>query len=245
MKARVPVYMVMVLAGLMIVSACKKEKAPTAIDETINPVTPGYTHAGLGEYSGVPSGTFIILPENISIVGQIRGGMQKGNGTLVKGKPGGAPYMMFDEKDTYLPVGTGTYVNLFVTFKNNGASPAHFTLPAGLIFCDDTTGVGDTTSIPQHGFLLKNEIIDIAGGAEASFQLKTYCLNSHGTPSNYGIVYNFGPVTNYPGLVEIVSIMKSKQEPVGHEGEIQGIIWNVTNGNGLTAQDRATLNALP
>lgn len=224
--------------------SCKKEKsAPESIPQPLRYVYGIGTSAGLGSNPGLPSGTQFHLPSYVKIIGEIRGGL---------------PGQKFANKQTYsglFPInesvkswvdyGTGTYVNLYVAFYNTLATPATLTLPGGLIFID-STDVNDSLPIYQKGLILQDVNIALPAQDTAFACLRAYCLNLHGSPSNYSAVYFIGPVTNNAELNQIVTIMHPKQYPFGEESNIQSIIWHVTDDSlTLTTTEIQYLNSLP
>jgi hypothetical protein len=54
-----------------------------------------------------------------------------------------------------------------------------------------------------------------------------------------------GPVTDDPQLVELTNLVKDKNlRDVLDDGVLQKAVWNVTDGQGLTAEDRAAISRL-
>ncbi len=233
----------LLVAITVVFTACKKESTTPASTGTPTPVSPAYSHVGLGDSNGVPSGTFISLPSYISVVGNIVAAAPGGKSGSVPFKPYATNNYIASDKGEYAPLGAGI-IGINIAFKNSLNSPTSFTLPAGLLFIDDTISTDDTTRIPQHCFMLKNVQVNLGAGETVKVQVLTYCSNHHFS-SPFGLNYQFGPVSNYPGLVELTSIMKDKQHPVGQEWRMQTCVWDITNESGLTTDDRAFLNSLP
>lgn len=236
-------FFALMLVCAVIFASCKKETVTPADTKTPTPVNPAYSHSGLGDNNGVPTGTFINLPSYISVVGNIVAAAPGGKSGKVPFKPNATNNYVASDKGEYTPLGAGI-IGINIAFKNNLNTPTSFTLPAGLLFIDDTISTDDTTRIPQHCFMLKNVQVDLGAGETVKVQVLTYCSNHHFS-SPFGLNYQFGPVSNYPGLVELCNIMKSKQHPVGQESRMQTCVWNITNEGGLTTDDRTFLNSLP
>ena len=229
-----------VLALFVVMSSCKKESAPANDDQSpIVGTTP--TTTGLGANSGFPTGLDFKLPQNIKIIGSIRGGLPYGK---VVSKDYTGPFPYTNNPKSWIDYGTGTYVNLYIKLYNTSTMPYTLTLPGGLIFCDSLDAHGFGTY--QKGLILQDVSIPCLPLDTAFACIRAYCLNHTLAPSSYSAVYYIGPITNNQDLNQIVTIMHPKQYPVGQEYDIQNIVWNVTDyGLTLTATEIAYLNSLP
>lgn len=228
---------------LIIFNACNKDNE-TAPAKPGNPVPTGNYLAGLGTTPGFPSGRPFILPEHVSIIGEIRGGAMYKNTNIDKNKyTGPFPYDLIPK--SWISYGTGTFVHLYIKFFNALPTPSNIIIPGGLIFID-SLDVNTHTGVYQKGFILQNIDIPLAAMDTTFAILEAYCLNHNLAPSSYNAVYFLGPITNNPDLDSIVTIMAPKQYPFGEEYSIQQIIWNVTDyGQNLTASEVQYLNSLP
>lgn len=223
----------------VVLFSCKKEQPDVIVppdNTTVN------TQAGLGSVPGIPTGMFYSLPENIQVVGDIRGGIM--GKEMYQDKTFKGPFV-FDYKANWISYGTGTYVNLYLTLFNSSITNTVVSFPGGLIFVDSldaNTHLGQY----QKGLILQNVNVIVNAQDSAFVHLRSYCLNAHLMPSNYDAVYYFGPITNNAQLNTVIGIMSTKQQPVGEEYNIQSIIWNVTdNGLTLTSAELSYLNGLP
>ena len=236
--------LILAIATVAIFTACKKESITPTVSDKLTPAVVAYSHSGLGDNcNSVPTGTHIQLPSHISIVGQIVAAAPGSKSGLYLFKSAAATPYILKDKGEFTPVGAGD-IGINITFNNSSSNGISFTLPGGLLFIDDTITQDDTTRIPpQHCLLLKDVQVTVPAGGTTKIQVLTFCANHHNS-SPYGITYTFGPVSNYPGLVELVGIMKNKQYPVTNVGGVQTCVWDITNENGLTAADRSFLSTL-
>jgi len=231
------------IATMALVFSCKKEKEPVPTPNP-NPTPTVNYNTGLGNTPGYPTGTPFVLPSHVEIIGEIRGGIPNKSNYIDKLTYTGS-FPINTIPKNWISHGTGTYVDLYITFFNTLGTNATLTLPGGLIFCD-TLDTDTTNGYYQRGLILQPVHIFLPALDTAFAHLRAYCLNMSLSPSNYNAVYYIGPVTNNPQLNQMVTIMNPKQYPFGEEGTLQSIIWNITdNGQTLTTQDIQYLNSLP
>ncbi len=107
-----------------------------------------------------------------------------------------------------------------------------------MIFVDPTGG-------SQNGFILQDVYIPLGAYDTAYSFVKAYCLNAERHISYDTTIYNASVVTDNSQLQEVINILKSKQIPIGYEGDIQTALWHISDYYGLTEEDRNTLNSLP
>jgi len=210
-------------------TSCTKDKVQDEVEEPVL-----YSLNGLGNNSGEPTGEEFELPTFVKIIGEIRGGEMPGAKTNIdKSIP--APQL---KDGIFTAYGTGTYVHVYMGFLNTLGADIVLNIPGGLMFQDNTR-------YTQHGVILQDAHIPIGANDTVYVKLEAYCLNKEITGGgNYNTIYEMGPVTNYPDLVQIIDILKTKQLPIGNEYSIQTIIWNVTDGTGITEADIDYLNSL-
>jgi hypothetical protein len=228
------------LAAIIIFSvSCKKENDTP--DPTPQQVVQNMT--GLGDNSGLPTGTQYVLPSFVSLIGDIRGGIysEKSNRNVDKK----VPYTKVanygaksPEEEIFTTFGTGTYVDLYIKFFCTLDHDTTFNILGGLIFVD-------TTGNYQSGFVLQTISIPLVSMDTTFALVRAYCLNLSRHSSDYDAVFKFGPVTNNASLMEVVNVMKIKQPPVGNESGVQDIIWNISDFDGITNENRTFLNSLP
>ncbi|MDD3875702.1 MAG: hypothetical protein PHT69_03720 [Bacteroidales bacterium] len=223
--------------------SCKKDTDQTPAPKPKPNPTINY-NAGLGNTPGYPSGIQYELPSYVEIIGEIRGGTPNKANYIDKDTYQG-PFPTGLVPKSWISYGTGTYVDLYITFFNTLGTNATLTLPGGLIFCD-TLDTDSTNGMYQRGLILQPVNIFLPALDTAFAHLRAYCLNHNLAPSNYNSVYYIGPVTNNPELNQMVTIMNPKQYPFGEEYSLQTIIWNITDyAQTLTSQEIQYLNSLP
>lgn len=246
MKTTVKVLFIALAASAMLFNSCKKESHDITVNKTgppYGPVTLQYMN-GLGTHPGYPTGTTFTLPSHIKIIGDIRGGVEGRSYQIDKNTFKG-PFPYIQEEKSWTEYGTGTYVNLYIKFYNMLPVASSVTMPGGLIFVD-SSDINEHVGIYQKGFILQSVTIPVPALDTAFSCIKAYCLNHTLAPSSYSAIYYIGPITNNPQLNQITTIMAPKQYPFGSEGNIQPIIWNVTDyGLTLTTTEIQYLNSLP
>lgn len=242
MKKNIYFLFSVLIALFLVFNACKKTEVvddPPVID---NPDV-NYNQ-GLGTTPGYPVGLIYHFPEHIQLIGDIRGGMPYGRSGEIDKETYKGPFPACEMNRNWTTYGTGTYVNLYMVLYNALSTPTNLSLPGGLIFCDTQ----DNSHEPQYqrGLLLQTVNIQIPAQDTAFVHLPCYCLNMHlGVPS-YQTVYYIGPISSNPQLNQLIVIMQPKQYPIGEEGNIQSIVWNITdNGQVLSPTDISYLNSLP
>jgi hypothetical protein len=129
--------------------------------------------------------------------------------------------------------GTGSLVDLCVPIVASSATTV--TLPAGLV-------VVSTSLEKQNGILLQPVTISVGAGT-THVVVKTYCINiGRGIPWGESHVYTIGPITDDPAMKELISLVAGKYLA---DSWAQYWVWDITDFDGLTAEDRADIAALP
>jgi len=227
----------------LLLNSCKKDNV-TDPSNNLKPVPTNHYLSGLGTTPGFPSGRPFIIPNYIHIIGPIRGGEMYKSSTIDKNKYTG-PFPLNLIPKSWISYGTGTFINLYIKFYNSLPNPTNLTIPGGLIFVDSLDN-DTSTGVYQKGFILQDVNIPLPALDTSFIILQAYCLNHTLQASNYNAVYFVGPISNNPNLNQVVTIMATKQPPIGEEYNIQGILWNVTDyGQNLTTQEIQYLNNLP
>jgi len=237
-----------ILGGLFISLAlisCKKDKDTTPVDQLAPGAVLTSSLSGLGSHGGQPSGTPYILPSNIKIIGSMYGGYP-GSGKAVFNSPKTIgniqQYLALMPKTEYTEYGYGTYVPVYMRLHNTSYSIYNLIIPAGLILCDsipNDTIPGDTT---QSGFIIAPLKITIPAGGTVDVCVQSFCMNTN-FPAPYGNKYMFKVVTNNDQLYRVITILQDKKSLADHINDIQDILWEITNGSGLTQADIDMMNS--
>lgn len=211
------------LISMLILAACKKDKAPDASPND----TPGHI-SGMGDAPGELMGTPFQLPSNIELKDSIRGEYD------------------VDATGYCLKSGSGAFVLVQLNLVNHAQKDTFLILPAGLtIHAEDKAF--------QHGLLIQKTTIPLAKGASCKVLLLTYCVNSNRQASNPHCSYTFGPVTNSKPLLELIDLLKNKrinyEDLQDHNWEdnldLQDAVWEVTDQEGLTKESKDFFSSLP
>jgi hypothetical protein len=230
-------FIIALSAIALISSSCKKDRQGKG-EIFSEPIVGNYP--GLGNNGGTPSGTQFVLPSYITVVGQITGGIQYEKKMDVYDKESLLKNFksIYDSIGGYAIYGTGTYVDIVAKFASSLDHDTTLLLPAGLIFVDES---GES----QNGFILQNTYIPIQAHDTAWALTKAYCLNLSRHISYDTTIYKFSVVTDNSQLLEVVNIMKTKQPPIENESGVQSALWNISDYDGLTNEDKDFLNSLP
>jgi hypothetical protein len=229
--------------GSGVFAACSENGGggPNEDDPDSGVVVPGegenVFRPGLGDDEGTPQGTPLSLPEGVRVTGKIIGV------DASEGECQGA---------SIPPAGSGGAVWACMKLENTSGAPVQVTLPPGMMITSDT-GEG------QNGLLVENVYFTVpptlnTGGIDAGTDAGTggptyfvvplhlYCLNESKSPSFDRMEYSLGNVTNDPALRELLSLLAGKTIDTEEEGEaVQGAIYSITEGKGLTSDDREAL----
>lgn len=199
---------------------------------------------GLGDDPGLPTGAPLQLPAGVSLAAPIRG--------VEDGVDCGS--------DSY---GSGFNVTVCLSLCNTTSRPVIVTLPRGLVVVAKAAGPY------QNGLLVETVVVEAPptpcgpGGipidrdgadveredaplSRAGFpvQLNLYCLNESGQPSEAGIRYALGPVSDDPAIRDLLARIGDR--PVDLEGSdvVQTALYSITEGRGLTWDDEQNLRSL-
>jgi hypothetical protein len=135
------------------------------------------------------------------------------------------------------PVATGTYT-LEVVARSTSGGIASDLLPAGLLFSSTQRRV-------QHMVVLKGQQVSF-DATPGTKHVGVFCCNRlRRTPDNLD-TFDLGPVTDNPGLQEIVTAVYSKDISAASDlWMIQRAVWMVTDSTGLNQAYRDSLAGLP
>ena len=229
----------LLISSVVLIVSCKKDKT-TPAEIPYVPVTQvlSTSLAGLGSHGGTPVGTAWNFPANVKVVGKILGGDPgKAPFTGKKSVEEWASYVSNSPKTTWVAHGIGVFVTLYMKLHNTSPSPTSFILPAGLMFCNDSTPV-DTA---QTGVIVVSDTIVIPGGDTLNISLKSFCCNpSRHVPTSLAI-YKPQVVTTNEQVVHLIAALKGKTTLPTHESDILSYIWQIVGGTPLTEADLATI----
>lgn len=173
--------------------------------------------AGMGSSTAAPTGSPVSWPAGVSF------------GTI-KGDDSVAECLAAPE------YGGETPVELCVPIVATGA--ASVTFPAGLVFVSSAPAT-------MNGIILKDIAIG-AGAGTTHVVIKAFSLNRFRAPSDESDTYSVGPDTNDAAVAELIALVSGKNvQSDGAVAVIQDALWSITDGSGLTPQDRSAIAALP
>lgn len=122
--------------------------------------------------------------------------------------------------------------------RASGAADVHDTLPAGLLF-------RSARNSTQHMLLLKDHPITASPGITANV-LGSFCCNERRVSPDRGDTFELGPVTDDPGLQQLVTLVRGKDISDGGDmWMVQRAVYLVTDSTGLTQAYIDSINALP
>jgi hypothetical protein len=188
----------------------------------------GQSRPGMGTSKEQPVGTPYSLPAGVELEKPIKGD---------------DPYCIKPEQQEKDKKGSGGLVRLCLNFRNTNTTsqtPIKVVFPAGLIFTADQ-------DISQNGIIVQTVTIDVPAGRQAFYvPLYLYCLNKSRDPTEGAQnTYTMGPVTQDASVQELTGILQNKALPlVDPNNTVQNAMWNITDGSGMTAEDRAALSKL-
>jgi hypothetical protein len=198
--------------SLLFALSCKKESAePPA---TIDLTT---SLAGFGSHPGTPSGYAFYLPYHVELTTPLYG-----MATILPLFP------------TTEHCGMGTIWTIF-TLQNNNNFISYVTFPAGLTF------VADNDS-SQNAILLKSVTLSLPANSSQSFSMAFFCTNFH-KAANYTNFYTMHAVSNNDQVSKLINAVKVKSDLILHQRyyNLQYILWDITDGAGITKADLDTI----
>jgi hypothetical protein len=175
------------------------------------------TRAGMGTSTGAPTGTAVDWPAGVTF------GTIKGDDSVTECLA--AP-----------EYGGETLVELCVPVVATEAVSLAF--PAGLVFVSSSAGT-------MNGVILDDLPVG-AGPGTTHLVIKAFSLNRFRAPSDESDTYSVGPDTNDAAVAELIALVAGKNvQSDGAVAVIQDALWSITDGSGLTPQDRSAIAALP
>jgi hypothetical protein len=153
---------------------------------------------------------------------------------------GDDPFCIPGSQTDKAPYGSGGLVRLCLGLRNTGHLPLTVVLPPGLIFIAED-------SANQNGIVLqRTEIVVPPTTVTYYAPVYLYCLNLGRHPtSGSQDTYRTGPVTDDAAVIEMLSMLQDKHLPLVENGStVQGALWDITEHDGLTQDDRNAITAL-
>jgi len=166
-----------------------------------------------------PTGAPFALPSGISTVGTLRGP---------------------DEScDAATRVGfSSQLVEVCMTLHNSTANTITTTFPPGIILISKTGEV-------QNGTQVQSVAVPVRAGSDTTIVLELYCVNLTRHATSPGDEYTLGVVSDHSGLRDLLTIIANKQIDESSVWDVQDAIWEISDGDGLTPEARAAMEALP
>ncbi len=135
----------------------------------------------------------------------------------------------------------GDQIIVCMGLKNTTTAEIVVNLPAGLFFLVKAAD-------GQNGLMLQDHALKVPAGQTAFFKINLFCANKHCKFGRTTDRYTFGNVTNDAKLLELVALAKNVRLEYGHTDEAYAFgqaIWDITDGDGITAEHRALIAGLP
>lgn len=231
----------------VIATSCNKDDDNSTPVVQPNTPTLSTSLSGLGNHGGYPSGTPYVLPSNIKLIGSMYGGSPPGYSHYFSGPKNIKnidEYQSSSPKINYDEYGLGTYVYVYMKLYNNSNFPYKLIVPGGLIMSDSTHGDTTSTDTTQSGLVIVEDTIHFPPNDTVGVCLKSFCCNlHHGIP--YGNKYTFSVISNNDQLYKMTNILRGKTSLEEHVSDIQGYIWQITDGTGLTQADIDVMTSWP
>lgn len=212
---------------LIFMASCSKSETPEKdrqSDETAGHIS------GMGPSTGPLQGAPFKLSATVDIPGGIKG--------VSFVTPG---------KEYCQVVGSGYFVLFSMELVNHTGKDTILVFPAGLTFASESTE-------DQNGILIQELPVHLARGATCKTLFYAFCANEHRSGSGDDSKYAFGPICTAPPIQELIALLIDKKVNLapgerpsvsGPAGIIQTWIWKITDGDGLSEDDRVHIGELP
>lgn len=142
-----------------------------------------------------------------------------------------------DDKFADKAYGSGEEVQVCLIFHNNTNAPITLTLPPGLIFVSTNDRV-------QNGITVQKITIEVPAGGRYFAPMFAYCINEDRSTTGLEDKYVLGPAVTYKDFQEVFSLLEGKTLSREDAALVQGVVHDVSQGQGLSAANRATLQSL-
>lgn len=143
-------------------------------------------------------------------------------------------------------VGSGLFVLVSMDLVNQTGKDTLLIFPAGLTFESQSTE-------DQNGILIQTTKVSLSRGATCNTLFYAFCTNEHRSGSSNDSHYTFGPVCKAPPVIDLIQRLANKkvnldpgQSPdiYGNVAYIQQWVWHITDGDGLTEEDKKAISQL-
>ncbi len=194
---------------------------------------------GMGENTDALEVKPVTLPQNVELVGVIKG----------VGKDENKSSSLYPNNKVF---GSGcNYVTVEYTLRNNNKYPVTVFIPAGTIFKSNNAAY-------QHGILLQWVWAVIPAQSERTVLLHLYCVNWGKYDSDSDVTYQMlGQTLSGPmqGLLDLLKLKQINFEFYGSDAKsavdpiakvLQDAVWGLTNhGNAISSDVKNLIKALP
>ncbi|CAM4519384.1 hypothetical protein HRD49_24180 [Corallococcus exiguus] len=179
---------------------------------------------GLGRSKDDPTGQAFALPAGLTLENPIV--------AYVPENPEDCDDKYSDEAN-----GTGEEVRVCLIFNNTTSTPITVTLPPGLI-------LKSTSDDVQNGIIVQTVSIVVPPGERYFAPLFAYCVNQDRSTTGLDDRYELGPAVTHKDFQEVFTLLAGKKLTREAAGRVQTVVHHVSQGEGLSAADRATLQSL-
>lgn len=218
-----------VVLAMAMLAACSDDAEGGTTDATNTPSDGGSNTGkslgpGLGRSKETPSGQAFTLPAGLTLENPIIAYSPE-NPVDCDGK-------FSDEAN-----GSGEEVRMCLIFRNTTNAPITLTLPPGLMFVATNDDV-------QNGITVQKVAIEVPPGERYFAPMFAYCANEDRSTTGLDDRYELGPAVQYKDFDDIFALLEGKQLTRDAAARVQGVVHNVSQGEGLSASDRAVLESL-
>ncbi len=184
----------------------------------------GECKAGTEAPYASPAGTPMAFPAGVSVEGDIGGNLSGDTKAHCKGA---------DDVEY-----ASDLILACVGLRNSTAADVTVTFPAGLTF---VAKAQETTN----GILVHSHDVTVPAGL-TYFAFRPASLNQACSPGSATDTYSLGNVTNDAKLLEVLGLAKTKKIHGDIGAAVVGrMIWDITDGSGVTDEHRKQLAAAP
>lgn len=142
-----------------------------------------------------------------------------------------------DEKFSDQGYGSGEEVRMCLIFHNTTNAPITVTLPPGLLFVATNDDV-------QNGITVQRIAIEVPAGERFFAPMFAYCVNENRSTTGNEDRYEMGPVIQNKEFQEVYALLEGKRLSREDAARVQGVIHDVSQAQGLSAENRAVLQSL-